>query len=101
MALHFHSQSWQVHDFADGLRATFTDGNLAAETFPALVDELFDLASASGRRQIFLDLGDLTVPVALLADKLIELHERLHASGRSLVLLNADTLLANLFGEAN
>jgi hypothetical protein len=104
MALHFHSQAWQVHDGTDGLRVTFADGNLAAEVLPTLADELFDLACASGRRQLSLDLAGLTVPVAPLAPlagKLIELHERLRASGRGLVLLNADPALANLFGKAN
>jgi hypothetical protein len=101
MALHFHSQAWQVHDDTYGLRITFADDNLAAEALPALADELFDLACASGRRRLSLDLAGLTVPVAPLAGKLIELHERLRASGRSLILLKADPPLASLFGEAN
>ncbi len=89
MALRFHSQSWQVHDRADGRCVTFADGNVAAATLPALVNELFDLACTSGRQQRSLDPGSLTMPVAQVAGKLIELHDRLHALTRIIPLKGA------------
>ena len=97
MTLHFHSGPWQVHDVADGLRVTFTDGNLDPETLPILVDELLDLAQASGRPNLYLDLGNVTLPVEVLAGKLIELNEKLRLAGRRLVLANAAPPLAGLF----
>jgi hypothetical protein len=97
MTLHFHSGPWQVHDEADGLRVTFTDGNLDPETLPILVDELVDLAQAGGGPILYLDMGTVTLPVEVLVSKLVELNQRLRAAGRRLVLANAAPALASLF----
>lgn len=100
MALHFHSGPWQVHDVADGLRVTFTDGNLDPETLPILVNELLDLAQASEGPNLYLDMGTVTLPVEVLVRKLSELNGKLQAAGRRLVLANVAAPVANQFRAA-
>jgi len=96
MTLHFHSSPWQVHDRPDGLHVVFDNGSLDPEALTSLVDELCDLAHANGHRTLYLDCDGLTLPVAALAGKLVELDERLRTSEGRLVLVNAAPPLARL-----
>src|SRR5947209_17635163 len=84
MSMHFVTHPWEVQDVDDGTVVKLTEQDLRM----AQIDELLELALASGRPNLYLDLLEVRSLPFLVARKLFSLDRRLRAAGGRLVLSN-------------
>ncbi len=96
MSLHSLSSRWEVRQVDDGTLVRVLDHGLDARTALLLCDELFELVEASGRPNLYLDLGAVVTLSSAVLAQLLALDRTLADAGGHLALFSCNACLREL-----